>query len=72
MVLDSRVGALDRTLGFPCSGLRVGDIGRGFCSLPGWCPTAASRNGPQRQVAGRAARHRRLADVDADDPKSTI
>jgi membrane protein required for colicin V production len=46
MVLDSRIGALDRTLGF------LFGLGRGLiivvvasCSLPGWCRNAASRSG---------------------------
>ena len=46
MILDSRIGALDRTLGF------LFGLGRGliivvvaFCSSPGWCPRPSSRKG---------------------------
>ena len=65
MILDSRVGALDRTLGF------LFGLGRGLiivvvasCFSPGWYPTAASRNGYGRQVEVVLQRTGTMADVD--------
>ncbi len=66
MVLDSRVGALDRTLGF-LFGLapRAGHRGRGLPVLRlAGAGTQPARMGSQRQIAGGAAGDRRLADVD--------
>ena len=66
MVLDSRVGALDRTLGFLFGlGARADHRGRRIpvLRLAGAGPQPA-RMGAQRQVAGGAAGNRRLADVD--------
>ena len=65
MILDSRIGALDRTLGF------LFGLGRGLIIVvvaflffawlvPDRKPAGV---GPQRQVARRAAKHRRMADV---------
>jgi hypothetical protein len=65
MILDSRIGALDRTLGFLSARSRLDHRGRGV-PVFAW-PRARSqptRVDPQRQVAGRAAGNRRLADVD--------
>ena len=75
MVLDSRVGALDRTLGF-LFGLGRGLTHRGR-GLPVLCLAGARTQpagmGPHRQVARCAAGNRRLADVDvAGRPESTI
>ena len=66
MVLDSRVGALDRTLGFLfglARGLVIVVVAFLFFA---WL--VPERSQPEwvreRQVAGGAAGHRRLADVD--------
>ena len=75
MILDSRVGALDRTLGFLFGlGARAGDRGRRLpvLRLAGAGPQPA-RMGEERQVAGGPAGNRAMADVDvAGDPESTI
>ena len=66
MVLDSRVGALDRTLGF-LFGLARGldHRGRGLpvLQLAGPRPQPAGM-GQKRQIAGRPGRNRAMADVD--------
>ena len=66
MVLDSRIGALDRTLGFLfglARGLVIVVVAFLFFA---WLVPDRSQPGlgPQRQVAGGAAGNRRLADVD--------
>ena len=62
MILDSRVGALDRTLGFLFGlGARAGHRGRGVpvLRLAGAGPQPA-RLGEERQIASRAAEHRAI------------
>ena len=63
MILDSRIGALDRTLGF------LFGLGRGLIIVVvaflffAWLVPArqAARRRPQRQVAGGAEQDRRMA-----------
>jgi len=66
MVLDSRVGALDRTLGFLFGlgrGLIIVVVAFLFFAWPGSAAHAAGL-GRQCEIARRAAIDRRLADVD--------
>ena len=63
MVLDSRVGALDRTLGFLfglARGLIIVVVAYTFFRLAGTRPEQAGL-GPARQIEGRVKQHRRLA-----------
>ena len=59
MVLDSRVGALDRTMGFMFGLGAVSSLWWWrFCFLPGWCRNAASRNGCAAPSRGWCCRGR--------------
>ena len=67
MVLDSRVGALDRTLGFLFGlGPRARSLSSSpSCSSPGWCLTAASPEWVRSAKSKRgAAKHWTMVDVD--------
>ena len=66
MVLDSRVGALDRTLGFLFGlgrGLIIVVVAFHVLHLAGARPQPAGM-GEKRQIAGRLGRDRTMADVD--------
>ena len=65
MVLDSRVGALDRTLGF-LFGLARGlvIVVVAFMFFDWLVPDRSQPDGSAREVESRAAKHRPMADVD--------